>query len=275
LAGPYAEVIGDPIGQSRSPLIHNHWLQSLEINGRYVATQVRPSELAAYLSSRRGDPEWRGCNVTIPHKEMVLPLLDALDPGAERIGAVNCIIPSPHGLTGLNTDVAGIDAALSGVNILDRAVALIGSGGAARAALHYLIERSPKRVSILARDTAKALPLAQAAQGIGELVELTDCDGALAEAALFINATPLGMNGVAPMPPSLLASIGKHASGKTLFDIVYAPVETEFLALGRSRGARVIDGLTMLIGQAKPAFCHFFGASPPVEDAALREIIQL
>src|SRR5207253_5298056 len=101
----FAEVIGDPIAQSKSPVIHRYWLDRLGIEGDYVRTRVAADELAGFLARRRSDPEWRGCNVTIPHKETIIPLLDRLDPSAEAIGAVNCVVPEGGALVGYNTDI--------------------------------------------------------------------------------------------------------------------------------------------------------------------------
>ena len=105
---PFAEVIGDPIAQSKSPAIHGFWLGKMGIDADYRACHVRPDELADYFSARRADPDWRGCNITMPHKQAVLPLLDGLDPAAERIGAVNTVVRRGDGsLIGANTDAPG------------------------------------------------------------------------------------------------------------------------------------------------------------------------
>src|SRR3546814_2934610 len=100
MGAPYAEVIGDPVAYSRSPAIHKTWLSALGIQGDYLATPVRASALADHIAGRRADPDWRGCNVTMPHKQAILPLLDHVDAAAQRVGAVNCIFRGPEGLHG-------------------------------------------------------------------------------------------------------------------------------------------------------------------------------
>jgi hypothetical protein len=137
---PYAEVIGDPIAQSKSPIIHKHWLTALGMEGDYVRTHVTADSLADYLAARRGDPAWRGCNVTMPHKETIIPLLDWLDPLAARIGAVNAVVPGADGtLTGYNTDAPGCFEPLASLPKGKRALVL-GNGGAARAVLVALAD---------------------------------------------------------------------------------------------------------------------------------------
>ena len=155
----YAEVIGDPIAQSKSPAIHGYWLAQCRIEADYRAAHVRSEALAAYLAERRADPDWRGCNVTMPHKQAVMPLLDALDPVAEQVGAVNTIVRDSAGaLTGFNTDVAGFLEPLRGLlgrAHLFRMARVLGTGGAARAIVAALAAEGV--VIVLAgRDPAKA-----------------------------------------------------------------------------------------------------------------------
>lgn len=270
----YAEVIGDPIAQSKSPLIHRYWLKQLDLDGDYRRTQVRSDNLADYLYEKRDDPPWLGCNVTIPHKEHAARLVDQLDPAAEAIGAVNCVIPRDGGLFGTNTDVDGIAVALSGSPLGSRKAVVIGSGGAARAAVAYLAGRALANITILARDPSKAEALRSLARRTPfDVAPLGYARSAVEGASLIANATQMGMTGCDEMPDGLLADIATAASGATLFDMIYNPPETPFLAMGRHRGARVVDGLTMLIGQAARAFELFFGASPPEPDAALRDLL--
>ena len=130
----YAEVIGDPIAQSKSPMIHGFWLERLGLPGGYERVHVRSDELASYFAARRSDPAWRGCNVTAPHKQAVSPLLDRIDPLAGRIGAVNTVVAEAGGLTGYNSDVAGVLGALPPTHLkAGDEVCIIGTGGAGRA----------------------------------------------------------------------------------------------------------------------------------------------
>ncbi len=270
---PYAEVIGDPIAQSKSPLIHGQWLRQLGIEGDYRATRVSRRELGSYLAKRRSDPDWRGCNVTIPHKEAVLPLLGSLAPAAAAIGAVNCITRVDDGLKGANTDVDGVAEALKGARIEGSKAVVIGGGGGARALVRYLLDGKAQRITILLRDPAKAAGLVRWDPVRVKAVPLQDADAALAGAVLIANASPLGMDGQPDMSTDLLASLGQHAAGTLMFDMVYKPLETRFLAIGRANGAVTADGLEMLIGQARAAFSAFFGCAPPPDDGAVRRLL--
>jgi shikimate dehydrogenase len=241
---PYAEVIGDPIAHSKSPAIHNFWLESLGIDAVYRATRV--TDLEEFFGARRGDPDWRGCNVTAPHKKAVIPFLDEASP----IGAVNCIIRDGDRLIGLNTDVDGVTEALAGADL--GKVVLIGNGGAARAVTVALPE-------------VEIISITRQNMGNVELIE---------GATLIINATPLGMGHAGPMPDSLLAALPSAAPGATVFDMIYHPLDTLFLQAARAAGLRTVDGLTMLTGQARQAFRLFFSAEPPAgHDAELRDLL--
>jgi len=270
----FAEVIGDPIAQSKSPIIHKHWLEQLSIEGDYLRSGVAADQLESFLDRRRHDPTWRGCNVTIPHKERIIPLLAELDAGASAIGAVNCVVPRPSGLIGFNTDIDGIAAALDGTALEGRKAAVIGAGGGARALIAYLASRKVGRIAILVRDPEKADPLRDLAIGIEvEVLPLDKVGRAFEDAAAIINASPLGMAGTAEMPRTLLESVGRNAAGATVFDMVTTPVQTPFLQMGRASGAQTVDGLTMLIGQARRAFELFFGRPVPAPDRQLRDLL--
>lgn len=267
----YAEVIGDPVAHSLSPAMHRAWLAELGLDADYRATRVPAAALADHLVRRRGDPDWRGCNVTLPHKRAVLPLLDHVEPGARRVGAVNCVHRGPHGLHGSNSDIDGVAAALDGVDLAGAKVTLIGAGGAARAALDYLARRRVDLVALLLRNPAKAAALRSAGPGPRvELWPLDRCDGAMSGARAIVNASPLGMEGAAPMPPAVLACLAAHAPDTVMFDMVYRPLDTAFLATARESGAATIDGLDMLVGQARAAFRLFFGRSAPAGDIRAR-----
>jgi shikimate dehydrogenase len=283
MSAPYAEVIGDPIAQSKSPAIHNFWLGKLGIAADYRACHVGPEGLAEYFAARRADPDWRGCNVTMPHKQAVMPLLDVLDPLAARIGAVNTVVRSSDGkLTGYNTDVAGFLEPLLPLlaeSHLYRMARILGAGGAARAIVAALADKGFTLV-LAARDPAKARALLDelAPKGEHHAVDLAhfapETDFAFDDRArlldLVVNASPLGMAG---QPP--LAFDFSHAPpGSVVYDIVTDPLETPLLAEAQKRGFATIDGLAMLIGQAAAAFERFFGQPAPREhDAELRELL--
>ena len=262
----FAEVIGDPIAQSKSPIIHKHWLAELGLQGDYVCTRVRTGELADFLSRRRANPDWRGCNVTIPHKQTVIPMLDRLDAGAEAIGAVNCIVPQEDGLGGYNTDIDGVAAALDPTELERCKAVVIGAGGGARAVVAYLAGRKCEVIALV-RNPAKAQDLRQLAPV--QILPLERAAEAFEGAAAIVNATSLGMAGGDPMPKPLLDAVRNHPAGAILFDLVTTPAQTEFLSCGE----RTVDGLTMLIGQARRAFELFFGQIPPHGDAELRRLL--
>lgn len=283
MSKPYAEVIGDPIAQSKSPKIHGFWLEKLGIEADYRAAHVRPAELADYIAARRTDPLWRGCNVTMPHKQAVMPLLGQIDPPADSIGAVNTILLLDGGsLAGTNTDTAGFLEPLA-TDLTQthyfRMARIIGTGGAARAIITALAGQGFTLV-VAGRDPAKARALLDELAPKGEhhachithFAKLTDFafddrEGCL---DLVVNASSLGMQG---QPP--LTFDWSHAPpGSIAYDIVTAPCDTPFLQAARAGGHRTIDGLSMLIGQAAAAFAIFFGQHPPREhDAELRELL--
>jgi shikimate dehydrogenase len=279
----YAEVIGDPIAQSKSPAIHGFWLGKLGIEADYRACHVRPDELADYLAARRADPLWRGCNVTMPHKQAVMPLLDRIDPPAGEIGAVNTILPlDKNGLAGTNTDAAGFLEPLKddlAATHYYRMARILGTGGAARAIITALAGHGFTLV-VAGRDPGKARALLDELAPKGEhhaihlshFADPTDFafDDREACLDLVINASSLGMQG---QPP--LAFDWSHAPpGSIAYDIVTAPLDTPFVQGARVGGLPTIDGLSMLIGQAAVAFAKFFGQPAPREhDAELRAIL--
>lgn len=254
---PYAEVIGDPVAQSRSPAIHGAWLAEAGIEAGYQATRVTHEEVETFLAGRRRDPAWRGCNVTAPLKQAVIPHLDRLDPAAAAIGAVNCIVPEAGGLAGYNTDVDGVLAALDGVDLAGASVAMIGAGGAARAGLAALAQIGASDIRLLARNPERAEPLCAIAPftafGFDRAAE------AMTGVAAIVNASSLGMAHVGQMPPALLDALAGAAPGAIAFDMVYSPPETDFLAAARAHGLTPVGGIVMLEGQARRAFRLFFG----------------
>ena len=273
-SAPYAEVIGDPIAQSKSPLIHKYWLKQLGLDGDYVQSRVPSGDLQEHIRKRRSELSWRGCNVTIPHKEKVLRLLDTIDERAGRIGAVNCIVPQSGGLFGTNTDVEGVGAALGNLALDGAKGVIVGGGGASRAAITYLADRNIAELVILVRDPGKAEALrALAPKTRVEIVQLSEAQRAAAGALVNINATQMGMTGCDAMPKETIAALVSEGSSTTLFDMVYDPIDTSFLTAGQEAGSRVVDGLTMLVGQAVKAFEMFFGVAPPPADQSLRRLL--
>jgi shikimate dehydrogenase len=258
---PYAEVIGDPIAHSKSPLIHKFWLEKLGIEGDYRAARVTSDELADYFTARRADPDWRGCNVTIPHKQAVTALLDRNEDSS--VGAVNCVVPREGRLIGRNTDIAGIDQALTKWVDTRAPVCIIGAGGGARAAISSLDFLAVYRFNLIARDQESARLLLEPYAGTAQVYDFDQAEEALAGCVGVINATPLGMTGFPDMPEAVLGGLAGVRRGSLALDMVYTPLETAFLARARQERLSVIDGLTVLIGQASDAFFHFFRAAAP------------
>ncbi|MFT3966899.1 MAG: shikimate dehydrogenase [Sphingobium sp.] len=266
---PYAEVIGDPISHSKSPLIHNYWLNALGIEAEYRKTHVTREGLAAYFLDRRADPDWLGCNVTIPHKVAVMDYVTDPSDIRGRIGAMNTIACETGGpLIGTNTDAGGFLQPLEALGWRGREAVLIGAGGAALAIGFALAAKGMEHVIIMARDAAKGQALLDHAGLQGRVIGFAD---PLPATRLLINSSPLGMTG----QPPLDLDLAPLAEDATVYDIVYAPLETSLLRAARDRGLATIDGLAMLIGQAALAFEIFFDALPPREDddAELRALL--
>lgn len=263
---PYAEVIGDPIKHSKSPLIHRFWLEALGIAADYRATHVTPDGLADFIAARRQDPDWRGCNVTIPHKIAVMDLVG--DPGDVRasIGAMNTVARAADGAVfGTNTDAGGFYGPIADIPLAGAPVIVVGTGGAAHAVLFALSRLGVGPVTLLARNALKGAALL-ARFGLKGAVK--PIESALPPAQLFVNTTSLGMVGQPPLAPDL----SPLPDDAVVYDIVYAPLETPLLAAAEARGLQTVDGLDMLVGQAAIAFELFFGAAPPRDrDDVLRE----
>lgn len=265
---PYAEIIGDPVIQSKSPVIHNFWLEALGLTGDYRREHVLADDLTAYVDRRRSDPDWRGCNVTMPHKTAVMDLVD--DPGDVRgtIGAMNTLVRQPDGtLIGTNTDAAGFYAPLAELDLEGASVAVIGAGGAARAVLFALARANVGAMTMLNRSPLKAMALLATFGLKGDVVAL---DAKLPPVSLLVNASSLGMTGQPPLDLDLSVLPGDAI----VYDLVYSPLQTGLLRAAEANGLGIVDGLDMLIGQAALAFELFFGASPPEgRDEELRTLL--
>jgi len=253
----YAEVIGDPISHSKSPIIHGFWLKALGIAGEYRATHVTPEGLGDYFAARRADPDWLGCNITIPHKETALAFVEDRGGVKASIGAINLAFHSDGALVGTNTDAAGFYAPISG----------LGAGGAARAILFALSRIGVGRITLLNRNPLKGAALLASFGLKGDAVKL---EAPLPPAGLLVNATSLGMAG----QPPLDLDLSPLPEDAVVYDIVYAPLETGLLKAARARDLDTVDGLEMLIGQAALAFELLFGTEPPRDrDDELRALL--
>ena len=260
-----AGVIGWPIAHSKSPIIHRFWLEALGLDGDYVRMAVRPEQVGRALKGL-APLGLAGVNVTVPHKLAVMAHLDRIEPDALAIGAVNTVIVEADGrLVGTNTDMAGFLEPLHGQPVGHAVV--VGAGGAARAILLGLKRHGVQHVTLMNRSVGRASDLLDVVEVPGHAVPL---ETPLPAADLLVNASSLGMKA----QPPLALDLSGLPVGATVYDIVYAPLETGLLAAARARGLRVIDGLEMLIGQAAVAFERFFGAAPPRgRDAELKRLL--
>ncbi len=255
----FAEVSGDPIAQSLSPAIHQSWLKALGLNFDYRATRVRRAELPAYVESRRADPNWRGCNVTMPLKLDAIMQADDASDRAVAAGAANLLLRKDSGILAGNTDVGAI-LHLLGPRLQespDSSITLLGNGGAARAVLVATRMLGHGRVRIQARDLGEAYKLA-VEFGLEEEPRRFDVP---IDSAGLVNATPLGMSG---HPPVAIDIAGMPSAG-WLLDMVTAPAETTLIQEARERGLVAIDGLAMLVEQAALSFMLLFDHEAPRE----------
>tara|TARA_R110002110_G_scaffold415612_6_gene651978 strand:+ start:6267 stop:7142 length:876 start_codon:yes stop_codon:yes gene_type:complete len=267
-----AGVMGWPVAHSLSPVLHGHWLARYGIAGSYEAIPIRPEDLRAALAQLH-EQGFRGVNLTVPHKEAALGFVDVIDDTARRIGAVNTIVLDDDGsLSATNTDAYGLienirsGAARALESMFDgRPAVILGAGGAARAAVVGLADAGVAEIRIINRTVARAEALAALADGTGAAVSAHGWGGAaeaLADAGLLLNASTLGMIG----EPLLELDLSRLPSDAVVNDIVYAPLETDLLAAARARGNIVIDGLGMLLHQARAGFCAWFGVDPEVDE---------
>lgn len=259
-----AAVMGWPVAHSASPRLHGYWLERLGIDGAYVPLAVRPEDFvdALRMLPRLG---FAGANVTVPHKEAALAAVDEAEPLARSIGAVNTVVVRPDGtLEGRNTDGFGFMESLRtgapGWHPRRKPAVVIGAGGASRAVCVALLDAGVPQIYLVNRTAARAAGLAEA---LGEeiiVVPWSERAAALGHAALLVNTTTLGMRG----QPPLDLDLGALPADAVVADIVYVPSVTPLLAAAAARGNPVVDGLGMLIHQARPGFEAWFGVAPEV-----------
>ena len=268
-----AGVMGWPIMHSRSPRLHNYWLAHYGLTGAYVPLAIEASGLEAAL---RALPAlgFSGCNLTIPHKEAALRIVDEVSPLARRIGAVNCVVVRPDGsLEGRNYDAFGFVASLRerapGLNFAGGPAVVMGAGGASRAIIAGLMDEGVPEIRLINRSPARAEALAAEFGGPVRALPWETRAGELEGAAIVVNTTSQGMVGEPPLDLALDALPVEAL----VVDIVYVPLETPFLASAKARGNRTVDGLGMLLHQGRPAFEAWFGVDPQVTPE-LRSLIE-
>ncbi|MEP3846761.1 MAG: shikimate dehydrogenase [Paracoccaceae bacterium] len=264
---PLAGVIGFPIGHSRSPKVHNHWLNTYGLPGHYIPLEVSSENLANVL---RTLPQagFVGVNITIPHKEIVLELADIVTDRATLIGAANTLIFRKDGkIHADNTDGYGfLENLKSGAPdwLPGRGpAAVFGAGGASRAVVASLLESGVPEILLTNRTRVRAEAVADEFGNRVTVVDWVQAGNILDEAALVVNTTSLGMVGKS----ELRVPLDGLRSDSVVTDLVYTPLRTPLLAEAEARGCTTVDGLGMLLHQATPGFERWFGKRPQVDDA--------
>jgi shikimate dehydrogenase len=265
-----AGIMGWPVAHSRSPALHGFWLAEHGIDGAYVPLAVEPGRLEQAL---RALPAlgFRGCNLTIPHKQAALAVMDRVDPFARRIGAMNTVLVAADGsLEGSNTDVFGFRENLSeqapGWDAEAGPAVVLGAGGSARSVVAALIAAGVPEIRLVNRTPAHAEALARDLARPETRIAIHPWEAraaALRDAGILINTTSLGMD----KEPRLDIDLAALPASAVVVDIVYVPLETGLLAAARRRGHRVVDGLGMLLHQGRPGFEAWFGTAVGVTPA--------
>jgi shikimate dehydrogenase len=270
-----AGIMGWPVSHSRSPALHGFWLAEKRIDGAYIPLPVRPEHLERAL---RALPllGFRGCNLTIPHKERAFSCVDRVEPVARRIGAVNTIVVAADGsLDALNSDVYGFRE-----NLRDGApewnptagpAVVLGAGGAARAVVAALTDLGVAEIRVVNRTLGRAEVLAEALATLATRITVHPWSKIAAvqrDAGILVNTTSLGMDGAPALAIDLVLP-----PAAAVVDIVYVPLETALLATARRRGHPVVDGLGMLLHQGRPGFEAWFGVAVEVSPALRRAVV--
>ena len=269
-----AGVMGWPVAHSRSPLIHNHWIRQYNLSGAYGAFPVNPSKLEAAIRGLQA-LGLAGCNITIPHKVNAMAYVDWVHPLAQRMGAINTVVVQADGaLHGFNNDGFGFIQSLLEAQPTWQAntgpIVVIGAGGAARAIIVSLLDEGATNIRVVNRTHSKAEELAQEFGAFVTSVHWENREDALTGASLLINTTSQGMHG----EPALDISLNHLPTDALVSDAVYIPMETPLLKQARARGNTTVNGLGMLIHQARPAFQAWFGVMPEVSSQLYAEVIK-
>ena len=259
-----AGVMGWPVMHSRSPMIHNHWFGQHGMAGTYVPLAIRPDGLAAALRALH-PLGFSGCNLTIPHKQAAMGMVDEVNDAARRIGAISCVTVRPDGsLLGSNNDAFGFIRNLKQEQPDWRADAgpavVIGAGGGARAVCHGLMQEGVKEIRLVNRGLERASSMAGEFGAPLQAYPWAQRHDVMAGAALVVNTTSQGMVG----QPALDIQLDQLPRSALAADIVYIPLETPFLAAARARGNRTVNGLGMLLHQGPLAWHAWFGIEPAV-----------
>ena len=269
-----AGVMGWPVAHSRSPLIHNHWIREHQLSGAYGFFPVNPNDLEVAIRGLKA-LGLAGCNITIPHKVNAMAYVDWVDPLAKRMGAINTIVVQPDGaLHGFNHDGFGFIQSLLESQPTWHAnagpIAVLGAGGAARGVVVSLLDAGATNIRLINRTHSKAEELAQAFGPAVTSVKWDEREDALTDLALLVNTTNQGMHG----EPALALRLNNLPVDALVCDAVYIPLETPLLTEARLRGNPTVNGLGMLLHQARPAFQAWFGVLPDVTRELYEEVIR-
>ncbi len=263
---PMAFVAGWPIGHTRSPVLHGHWLKRYGIAGKYLPLPIAPEDFEGILPML-GKVGFVGGNVTIPHKVAAFRTADETTDRAQRLGAANTIMyDDDRGIVADNTDgfgfIENLRAARPDWSGTEGPVTVLGAGGASRAIVAALLDAGVPELRLSNRTRSKADAIAEELGGVVSVLDWSEAEDALDGAKLIVNTTSMGMQG----GPPLSMTLDQIGDGTLVTDAVYAPLDTPFLKLARSRGAQTVDGLGMLLHQARPGFATWFGREPEVDD---------
>jgi shikimate dehydrogenase len=267
-----AGVMGWPVAHTRSPVIHNHWISKYGLKGAYVQLPVEPGSLEAAI---RGLPAlgFAGCNITVPHKISAMPWMDEIHPAAQRIEAINTVVVREDGsLLGVNNDGIGYIQSLRDADPHWRAdqgpAMVIGAGGAARAIVVALLDEGVPELRITNRTAEKAQAFRDAFGERIKVIPWNERNAAMAGLSLLVNTTTQGMHG----QPPLDVELNDLPRDAMVSDAIYIPLETPLLAAARQRGHRTVNGLGMLLNQARPAFKAWFGVMPDITPELIQAV---
>jgi shikimate dehydrogenase len=268
-----AGVMGWPVAHSLSPRLHGYWLDHYKVDGAYVPLPVKPEDFEQALTAlpKLG---FAGVNLTLPHKEAALALVDSADDLTKRLGAANTLIFHPDGsIEAHNTDGYGFIENIRdhepGLHLNEAPAVVIGAGGSARAVVAALADAGAPEIRLVNRTKERAEALKADLGGPITVVDWTDRTDALAGAGLLVNTTTQGMRG----QPALALALDELPKDARVTDLIYVPLETPLLVEAKARGHRTIDGLGMLLHQAKPGFTAWFGIEPPVDSSLRRHVL--
>jgi shikimate dehydrogenase len=270
-----AGIMGWPVGHSKSPALHGFWLREYGIDGAYVPMPVPPESLSRALKALFS-LGFKGCNLTVPHKEAAMSIVDEITPVAKAVGAINTVFVLPDGrLQGTNTDAFGfienIRSTVPDFEAKRGPAVVLGAGGAARAVCAALIEAGVPEIRLANRTIERAQKLNADFGPTVKAVAWSELATALKDAALLVNSTSLGMTG----QPPLDISIDTLPTSALVTDLVYAPLETGLIVAAKKRGNKTVDGLGMLLYQAQKGFEGWFGVKPEVTPALRNHLLSL